>query len=188
MSTVDFEQLLAAHQANLKQQYDDAEEYSDWMPDDGEYTVTIVKCAKGVSTKKDQNNPLFWWKLTGRIEAGDNAAAILGQEFSLGFYNTNAPGIMKGQAKALNGGDPVPFDDLDTVFKGAVGKVLQVKVATTKSAKNGQDYTNCYIQEVVQVEAVDSGLGCTPPQGEAGYVGPADQSSEQDLGDGEVLA
>ena len=49
MSDIDFERLLAAHNATIKQAYDDAEEFSNWMPDDGEYTVTVVKSTKGVS-------------------------------------------------------------------------------------------------------------------------------------------
>lgn len=170
MSNMDFERLLAAHNATLKQQYDDAEEYSDWMPDDGEYTVTVVKCSKGVSTKKDPNNPMFWWKPIARIEAGDNIDKLLGNEFALGFFNTNAPGIMKAQARALNGGEPVAFDDLSKVFEESIGKVLRVKVATSKSQKDGKEYTNCYIQEVIQVEDVDVSQE-EPPQGETVEMG-----------------
>ena len=89
---------------------------------------------------------------------------------------------MKGQAKALNGGESVPFEDLDKVFSGSAGKVLRVKVATTKSPKNGRDYTNCYIQEVIQTEAAE-GLPEEPPQGnippEVGIT---------TVGEGEVLA
>jgi len=175
MSDMDFERLLAAHNASLKQDYDDAEEFSNWMPDDGEYTVTVVKCGKGVSTKKDPNKPMFWWKPVVRIEAG--STELIGQEFALGFFNTNAPGIMKGQAKALNGGEPVSFDELDATFSQSVGKVLRVKVATSKSQKNGQDYTNCYIQEVIPMQAAED-LPMEPPESEA----------VQEVGTGEVLA
>jgi len=157
----DFEVLLAAHNANLKKQYDEAEEFSNWMPDDGKYTVTVLKCARGVSTKSDPNNPMFWWKPTVRIEAGDKPE-LIGEEFALGFFNTNAPGIMKSRAKELNGGVPVAFDDLGGVFQGSVGKILNVKVDTATSTKNGKDYTNCYIEEVVAVEQMET--QAEPPQ------------------------
>lgn len=164
MSDLDFERLLAAHKATLAKQYDDAEEYNDWMPPDGEYTVSVMKCGKGVSTKNDPNNPMFWYKPVVKIEAGDNPA-LLGQEFSLGFFSTNSPGILKGQVRALNGGEPVPFDQVDAVFMRSIGKILRVKVSTTTSTKNGKDYTNCYVQEVIRTEAVED-LPDSPPQGE----------------------
>ena len=186
MSNMDFEVLLSRHNANLKRQYDDAEEFSNWMPDDGDYTVSVVKCSKGVSTKKDPDNPMFWWKPVVRIEAGDGGPEILGQEFALGFFNTNAPGIMKGQARALNGGELVSFDDINAVFIQSIGKILRVKVVTTKSPKNGQDYTNCYIQEVIQVEAVED-LPDEPPQVDDGG-GPVQGTEEATKSAGEVLA
>lgn len=164
MSDVDFERMLAQYHANLKTEYDDAEEFSNWMPPDGDYVVTIVKCSKGVSTKQDPNKPMFWWKPVARIEdvARDN---LNDQEFALGFFNTNAPGIMKGQAKALNRGEAVGFDELDSVFTGSVGLVLRIKVATTTSQKNGKEYTNCYVQEIIPTEAVEE-TELEPPQGE----------------------
>ena len=155
--------MLAQYHANLKTQYDDAEEYSDWMPPDRkDYIVTVLKCSKGVSTKNDPDNPMFWWKPTVRIEEVANED-LNGKEFALGFFNTNAPGIMKGQARALNGGDAVPFDELGAVFEGSVGKVLRVDVATTTSKKNGKEYTNCYVQEVIPMTAADE-TEVEPPQ------------------------
>lgn len=162
MSDMDFERMLAQYHENLKTQYDDAEEFSDWMPPDGEYIVTVLKCSKGVSTKKDPNNPMFWWKPTVRIE--DVAREDLnGQEFALGFFNTNAPGFMKGQVKALNGGDAVGFDEIDGVFMASVGKVLRVKVATTTNKKNDKEYTNCYVQEIIPMTATEE-TEVEPPQ------------------------
>lgn len=162
MSDLNFEQMLAAHHATLKANYDEAEEFSDWMPDDGEYVVTVIKCSKGVSTKQDPQNPMFWWKPTVRIEDVANPE-LNGQEFALGFFNSNAPGIMKGQVKALNSGNVVAFDEIDGVFFGSVGKVLRVKVSTTTSKKNGKDYTNCFVQEVLATESVADEVA-EPPQ------------------------
>ena len=154
--------MLAAHHATLKANYDEAEEFSDWMPDDGEYVVTVLKCPKGVSTKKDPQNPLFWWKPVVRIEDVANPE-LNGQEFALGFFNSNAPGIMKSQVKALNSGNVVPFEEIDGIFSGSIGKVLRVKVATKKSTKNGKDYTNSYIQEILATESVAEPTA-EPPQ------------------------
>lgn len=172
MSDMDFERMLAKYHENLKTQYDDAEEYSDWMPPDGEYIVTVLKCSKGVSTKKDPNNPMFWWKPTVRIE--DVAREDLnGQEFALGFFNTNAFGFMKGQVKALNGGNAVGYDEIDGVFMASVGKVLRVKVATTTSKKNDKEYTNCYVQEIIPMTAAEE-TEVEPPQRVAGALGTGD--------------
>ena len=95
-----FEQMLAEY----NQEYQNAEEFSDWMPDDGTYICTVVKSTKGTATKDDK--PFGWWKLTGRIEEPSNEQ-INGEEFTIGFYNTKALGILKGQARALNGGKPI---------------------------------------------------------------------------------
>ena len=59
---LNFEQMLAEHNQNFKE----SEVYSDWMPDDGEYIVSLIKLAKGSSTKDGVN--VVWWRLTGRIE------------------------------------------------------------------------------------------------------------------------
>jgi len=150
---LDFERMLAEYHANLKAEYDEAEAFSEWMPEDGEYIVTVLRCTKGCSTKKDPDKPMFWWKPVARIE-DVNREDLNGQEFALGFFNTNAPGIMKGQVKALNGGIDVGFDEISSVFVAAVGKVLRVKVATSTSKNNGKDYTNCYVQEIIPTQDV----------------------------------
>lgn len=171
MSDMDFERMLAQYHENLKTQYDDAEEFSDWMPDDGEYIVTVLKCNKGVSTKKDPNNPMFWWKPMVRIEAVERED-LNGQEFALGFFNTNYPGIMKSQAKALNGGVAVSFGDLDRVFMESIGKVLRVKVATSNKG-----YKNCYVQEVIPMTVAEE-TEVEPPQGaEPVFEGDGDNSA-----------
>lgn len=142
MSDMNFEQMLAQH----NQAYKDAQEYSSWMPPDDEYTVTVVKCDKGVSNKDGKD--FQWWKLTARIEAVEDES-LNGKEFALGFYSTNAMGILKGQAKALNKGEtPGSLVEADQVFESAVGEILSVKVVT--SEKSG--YTNCYVQEVLATE------------------------------------
>lgn len=145
MSDMAFEQMLAQYNAD----YQAAEEFSDWMPDDGEYIVTVVKSTKGTSDK--DGKPFGWWKLVGRIEEPSNEK-LNGEEFTLGFYNTNAFGILKGQAKALNGGTSVAtFQEASTLFENATGLVLKVKVSTSTSKKNGKEYTNCYIKERIKV-------------------------------------
>ena len=182
MSDMDFERLLAAHNASLKQQYDDAEEYSNWMPDDGKYTVSIIKSNHGTWTQDDSATPIFWWNLTARIEAGD--VKLIGETFATGPYKTTAPGILKGQAKALNNGQPVPFEELTQLFDSMVGKVLRVNVVTSTSKKNGKEYTNCYIQEVIPMTSVED-LPDEPPQGYKNEPIEAEVITEET---GEVLA
>lgn len=145
MSDIGFEALLAQH----NQEYRDAEEFSDWMPPDGEHLVTVLKCSKGVSTKDQKQTG--WWKLTAQLIAPESPE-LDGQEFTLGFYRTSAMGILKGQARALNGGEAVAsLAEANQVIEGSVGKVLKVKIVTKTNAKNGKDYTNCYVQEVIAV-------------------------------------
>jgi hypothetical protein len=149
MSDLAFEQMLAQY----NQDYKDAEEYSDWMPPDGNYIVTITKIAKDVSTK--DGNTLCWWKVTARIESDVSDPKIYGQEFTLKFVSTKALGILKGFARSLNGGEVVnSIADADKVISESKGKVLDVKVVTTTSTKNGKDYTNCFVQKVVDTEDV----------------------------------
>jgi len=160
MSDLAFEGMLAEH----NQAFKDAAEFSDWMPDDGEYTVSVVKLDKDVSIK--DNVKLGWWKLTARIEAGENADKVIGQEFSLGFYNTKNMGVMKSQCRALNSGEGVDsLAEADAIFEAAVGKILRVKVDTSTSKKNGKEYTNCYVQEVIATEDVPDVAQEEPPQG-----------------------
>jgi hypothetical protein len=141
-----FEGLLA----DFNQAYRDADEYSDYMPPDGEYLVTVMKCQKGVSEKDGKKNG--WWKLTARIEAPESEE-LNEKEFVLGFYRTSALGILKGQARALNMGQPVSsIQEADAVFEKAVGLILRVKVSTTTSKKDGKEYTNCYVKEVMPTQ------------------------------------
>ncbi len=143
MSDLAFEGLLAEH----NQAFKDASEFSDWNPPDGEYLATVLKCQKGVSDKDGKKTG--WWKLTARLEAPESEA-LNGQEFTLGFYRTSALGILKGQARALNMGQTVgSLQEADAVFEKSVGAILRVKVVTTTSKKDGNEYTNCYVKEVI---------------------------------------
>ena len=145
MSDLAFEKLLAASQEDFA----NAEEFgNDWMPDDGVYTVSVTKLAKGVTAKGDK--PIGWWKLTGLIEDVDDANH--GKEFCIGFFRTSVLGILKGACRVLNGGDPIEDIALaDELLEASVGEILKVKVAT-KPGKDGRDYTNCYLQEVMATE------------------------------------
>jgi len=143
MSDINFEQLLAAH----NQAYVDAEEYNDWMPDDGEYTVSVIKVSKGASERDGKEQ--LWWRPTASILGGEDPATI-GKEFVLGFYTSTVPGILKGQVKVLNGGTvPGSLTDASAVIENSVGMILRVKVVT-----NDKGYKNAYIQEVVPVTDV----------------------------------
>ena len=139
---LNFEQLLAEHNQNYKE----AEVFSSWMPPDGEYIASVIKLDKG--TGKDD---LLWLKLVGRIENVQDEK-LNGKEFTLGFFSSKAFGILKGAVKDLSGEIVNDLGDAYIVLQESVGKVVRVKVSTTTSSKNGKDYTNCYIQEVINTE------------------------------------
>lgn len=139
---MNFEQLLAEHNQSFKE----SEVYSDWMPDDGEYIATILKLAKGSATKDGVNT--VWWRLTGRIEDVQDEK-LNGREFTVGYYTSKAFGILKGAVNVLSGESIDDLAQAHAILEAAIGLVLRVKVRTSRSKKDGKDYTNCYILEVI---------------------------------------
>jgi len=157
VSDLAFEQLLAQH----NDAYRSAEEFSDWMPPDGEYIATVMKSAKGVSTKDGVS--VGWWKITGRLEVVEDPE-LNGREFPVGFYRTSTLGVLKSQVRALNGGKSVDsLAEADRVISESVGKVVKVKIVTTTSKKDGNDYTNCYVKEVLPITASGEDQTAPPP-------------------------
>ena len=138
-----FEQMLAQH----NQEFKEAEVFSSWMPPDEDYIVSLIKLESGQKTK--DGAVIGWWKLTGRIE--DVADEKLnGKEFTVGLYSSKAYGILKGAARAL--ANNPQLDDLaeaHAVLEAAIGDVVSVRVKTSWSDKYKKDFTNCYIQEVI---------------------------------------
>jgi len=139
---LNFEQMLAKH----NQDYKEAEVYTDWMPPDGEYIVSIIKLTTGTSTKEGVD--LVWWKLTGRIEDVQDAK-LNGKEFSVGYYTSKVFGILKGAVNSLSGDTIDDLGQANAVLEAAVGKIIRAKVRTSISRKNGKEYTNCFILEVI---------------------------------------
>ena len=141
---LNFEQLLAAH----NQDFAEAVVFDNWMPPDGEYVVSLVKLATGSSSKDGVD--LVWWKLTGRIEDVQDEQ-LNGKEFSAGYFTSKAFGILKGAVKTLNGEIIHDLGEAHLVLEAAIGKVVRVKIDTRpgKGANTGRDFTNCYIQEVI---------------------------------------
>uniref|UniRef100_A0A6M3J7V1 Uncharacterized protein n=1 Tax=viral metagenome TaxID=1070528 RepID=A0A6M3J7V1_9ZZZZ len=158
---LNFEQMLAEHNQN----YREAEVYTDWMPPDGEYIISLIKLDKGTSSKDGEN--LVWWKLTGRIEDVQDEQ-LNGKEFSVGYYTSRAFGILKGAVNVLSGGTINDLGQANAVLEAAVGLVIRGKVRTSISRKNGKEYTNCFILDVINttpetsVEPVDAGDGRLP--------------------------
>ena len=140
---LNFEQLLAQH----NQEFKEAEVYSNWMPDDADYIVSIVKFDKGISTKDGAS--LAWWKLTGRIEDVQNKK-LNGKEFPVGYYTSKAYGILKGAARVLSGNAELnDLAEAHAILEASPGLVLKVRVRTSISKKNGKEYTNCFILDVI---------------------------------------
>lgn len=173
---LNFEQLLAEHNQNFKE----SEVYSDWMPDDGEYIATLLKLAKGTTTKNGVST--VWWRLTGRIEDVQDEK-INGREFSVGYYTSKAFGILKGAVNVLSGQSIDDLGQAHAILEAAIGLVLRVKVRTSRSKKDGKDYTNCYILEVIntttEASAVEAPDGADP----GGIAEIVDVAPEVTIGD-----
>ena len=139
---LNFEQLLAQH----NQEFKDAEVFNDWMPPDGEYIVSLVKLTSGASSKDGKD--LIWWNLKGRIEDVQDEK-LNGEEFTVGYYTSKVFGILKGAIKVLAGREISDLAEAHTILEASIGLVIRAKVRTSRSRKDGKDYTNCYILEVI---------------------------------------
>lgn len=170
-----FEQLLAEH----NQAFKESEVYSNWMPPDGDYIASIVKFDSGEKAKDGVKTA--WYKLTGRIEDVQDEK-LNGKEFLINFYRSSAYGILKGDARLLSG-NPL-LDDLKEAYEAleaSVGTVVRVKVVTSFSDKYKKDFTNCYIQEVINTTTETSAEpveGQTDVQDEAPAEVPAEAPAQ----------
>lgn len=176
---LNFEQMLATH----NQEFKDAEVYSNWMPPDGEYIVSIMDFDKGSSSK--DGNDLLWWRLTGRIEDVQDEK-LNGKEFTVGYYTNRAFGILKGAARTLAGdGNINDLGEAHAVLEASPGTVIRAKVATSYSEKYKRDFTNCYIQEVINTtttaSAEETPETVAPVEAEIGVPqeAPVTQSSQE---------
>jgi len=172
MSDLMFEQLLAEHNDAFKK----AEVFGeDWMPPFDTYYVTILHVKEGI---KDKDGKTFgWFKPVGRIEKPEDEQ-LNGKEFPLGFFNTNALGFLKGFAKGLKGGEePTDLREAIETIKNSPNLVLLVKVAPS-TGKDGKEYTNCYVQEVVATNTNEAAEADAPPQ-----VDPNAPPQEETAGD-----
>jgi len=145
---LNFEQMLAAH----NQEFKDAEVYSTWMPPDGDYIVSLIKLDNGTSSKNGVD--LVWWNLKGRIEDVQDEK-LNGREFTVGYYTSKAFGILKGAVKTLAGDVINDLGEAHAILEAAIGSIIRAKVETRpgKGANLGRDFTNCYIQEVIDTTA-----------------------------------
>ncbi len=138
-----FEQLLAEHQQDFK----DSEVYSNWMPDDGEYIVSLTKFDYGEKTKDGARTA--WYKLTGRIEDVQDEK-LNGKEFLVNFYRSSAYGILKGDARILSGNPQLEnLKESVEILEASNGTIIRVEIKTSFSDKYKKDFTNCYIREVI---------------------------------------
>lgn len=139
---LNFEQLLSQH----NQEFREAEVYNDWMPDDGEYIVSLVKLTSGTSSKDGKD--LIWWNLKGRIEDVQDEK-LNGREFTVGYYTSKVFGILKGAVNVLSGQTIDDLSQAHAILEAAIGLVIRAKVRTSRSRKDNKDYTNCFILEVI---------------------------------------
>ena len=139
---LNFEQMLAQHNQNYKE----SEVYSDWMPDDGEYIVSLIKLTHDTASKNGED--FLWWRLTGRIEDVQDEK-LNSREFSVGYYTSKVFGILKGAINVLAGREINDLAEAHAILEASIGLVARVRVRTSRSRKDGKDYTNCFILEVI---------------------------------------
>ena len=143
MSDMNFEKLLEDH----NQAFEDAEAFSNWMPPDSEYIALVKTVNTGVMTQDNVSIP--WWKLIGELIEADNPE-LDKKEFSLGFYSGKQMGMLKGLASTLKGEPVNKLGEANDVLHESVGKVVKVKVESRVSKKDGNEYTNARILEVLE--------------------------------------
>lgn len=162
---LNFEQLLATH----NQDFADAEIFDNWMPPDGEYVVSLLKLSSDSSIKDGVD--FMWWRLTGRIEDVQDEL-LNGKEFSAGYFTSKAYGILKRAVKILNGEIIQNLTEAHLALEAAIGTVIRVKIETRpgKGANAGRDFTNCYIQEVL-----DTTIDATSAVGEPDATVPVEE-------------
>ena len=165
---LNFEQMLAQH----NQEFKEAEVFDNWMPPDGDYIVSLVKLSHGSSTKDGKD--LVWWRLTGRIEDVQDEK-LNGKEFSVGYYTSKAFGILKGAVKTLAGDLINDLGEAHAILEASLGQIIRAKVETRpgKGANVGKDFTNCYIQEVIETTASAGQETQVDTQADVGLLDPA---------------
>lgn len=174
-----FEQLLAEHQEAFK----DSEVYSNWMPPDGNYIVSVSKFESGEKAKDGARTA--WYKLSGKIEVEKDPlqdVKLGGREFLINFYRSSAYGILKGDARLISG-DP-SLDDLKEayeVLEASIGTVLAVKVETAFSDKFKKNFTNCYIQEVLKTTTASAEVVDIDPATVQQAEVPVEEATTQEL-------
>jgi len=131
------------------EEFANAETFTDWLPDDGDYVALITGYKEGV--KQNDNGDKQWWmRLNGRIMAEGNPE-IDQQDFTLGYYTGKAPGILKSAVSVLAGRPVQNISDARVILSTSVGALVQINVST------GAKYRNVRITKLI-----------APPQSEAG--------------------
>ena len=130
----------------IADEYASAEVFNTWMPPDGTYTVLLSDFHDGIT---EPPNRFGWARLTGTI-VDDTNPEVSGKEFTVGYYTTKAPGVMKGDVAVLNGSKLNDVCASFGVLASSVGKVVIVEVFTRLNRKTNQSFTNCRIQSVVE--------------------------------------
>jgi len=151
MSDLAFEAALAAH----NEEYAAAEEFGeDWYPDDETYIVVLTDIKKGSKAVESSDKPLIWWRLICRIDDVANAK-VHGREFPI-TLNSNLWGKVKSISRPLNNGQVATSpEEADAIFERNRLSVLKTEVFTTVSKKNGREYKNVAVKEVINTTSAE---------------------------------
>ncbi len=115
------------------------EVYSDWMPDDGPYTVLVSSYNSGEKEKNGEESA--WWRLGLQILSP--GTDLDKKDFGV-MFGSKAAGFLKSAAATINGAKEDSYRKCIGIIAGSVGYLLNVNVKT-----NNKGYKNVTISEVV---------------------------------------
>lgn len=126
-------------------EFESADAFSDWMPDNGDYVVLLTKVAKGAFQTDGAQQ--WYVRLTGKILAEGNPE-LDQREFTVGYYTGRAPGVFKSAVAVLAGRVVNNIREAVDIVDASVGAVVSVNVST-----NAKGYKNTRITKLIQPAA-----------------------------------
>lgn len=139
-----------AMMSEFEKEFSDAQEFSDWQPDPGEYNVIIKDVRTGI-TGTNSNDPAYhnkpYWAIKVEMLDGVDAEGnpLAGRSFEPFFFMGTPKrfGFFKGFARSLAGTSVASLQVADQIVQQSRGAVLRLK-----GTKNDRG-TNWYVQSVV---------------------------------------
>lgn len=129
----------------LKQAKQEAKEFSNPHFDDGHYLTKIVKAEVGQSKKGTDQIVVDFQFIEGEY-AGKSKRTWMTLD------DTNKQGLVMTVVQMETLGIDIVPETLEDDLRTLIGKVVRIKLVTTTSKKDGQEYQNVRIEKVVGVD------------------------------------